>query len=84
MMSSPAPGDLAQEVRRLKASGKPRTFVVNVDEHHGWFSLTVPDIAGKSVNAESRRDIEPTARRAIAAALEVPPDYFDVLLKFSS
>jgi hypothetical protein len=73
---------LAARVRQAAAARKPMTLMVEVQEHSGSWSMSVPEIPGLQARAGRRQDIEPAARAAIVAALEVPYHYFDVHIRF--
>jgi hypothetical protein len=83
-MATPDLAALGEEVRRLRQAGTPKTFVVHVREHAGWFTLTIPEVADLTLEINKRRDIEPEARQRIASALEVPPYFFDLFFRFQN
>jgi hypothetical protein len=73
---------LAGRVRQAALARKPMTLQVEVREQSGSWSMRVPEITGVEARAGRRQDIEPAARAAIAAALEVPYHYFEVHIRF--
>jgi hypothetical protein len=83
-MATPGLAALGEEVRRLKKAGTPKTFVVHVREHAGWFALTIPEVADLTIEINKRRDIEPEARQRIASALEVLPHFFNLSFRFEN
>jgi hypothetical protein len=75
---------LARQVREDAAARSPTTFLVEVEEHGGYWVLSVPKIPGIRVRAGSRQEITPAATAAIAAALEVPHHFFALHFHFRS
>jgi hypothetical protein len=73
---------LARQVRLGAAAKNFPTFVIEVREHGGSWTLGVPDIPGVETRASRRQDIEPAARAAIAAALQVPYHFFKLHMRF--
>jgi hypothetical protein len=73
---------LERLVREGKAAGQRKTFVAKVDEAQGNWLITVPDIPGVQGRVGKRSEIESAARALIASALEVPPHFFDLHLRF--
>jgi hypothetical protein len=73
---------LARQVRQDAAARKRTTIVVEVRERSGYWMLGAPDIPGLEARATRRQDIEPAARAAVAAALQVPNYHFDLHMRF--
>jgi predicted RNase H-like HicB family nuclease len=73
---------LARQVRDDAAERNPTTFLVEVEEHGGFWTLSVPQIPGVRARADSRQEITPAATAAIAAALEVPRHFFELHFRF--
>ncbi len=75
-------GALARQVRQDAAAKNFTTFLVEVEEYGGSWTLSVPDIPGIRVQANKRQDITPAATAAIAVALEVPQHLFQLHFRF--
>jgi len=75
---------IARQVRQDAAAKNLTTFMVEVEEYGGFWTLTVPDIPGIRVRAYKRPDITPMATAAIATALEVPQHLFRLHFRFRS
>ena len=73
---------LEREVRERVAAGKRRTFLVHVQERHGGWTITVPDIPHLRAQGEKRQSLGPAAAELISAALSVPPSFFDLHFRF--
>ncbi|MBJ7599063.1 MAG: hypothetical protein JF922_13405 [Candidatus Dormibacteraeota bacterium] len=73
---------LARQVRMDAAGKRLTTIGVEVREHGGSWSLAVPELPGVDARATRRQDIEPAARAAIAAALQVPYHFFELHMRF--
>jgi hypothetical protein len=73
---------LARQVRLDAAAKKPTTISVEIREHSGSWTVAAPAIPGLEARATRRQDIEPAARAAVAAALQVPPYFFNLHLRF--
>jgi hypothetical protein len=73
---------LAGRVRQDAAARKRTTILVEVRERSGHWTIGSPEIPGLEARATRRQDIEPAARAAVAAALQVPNHYFDLHMRF--
>jgi hypothetical protein len=69
---------LAREVRESAAGGHRMTIEVSVLERHGWWRMNVSALPCIHTDANSRSEIEPAVRQAIATALQVPGHMFDL------
>lgn len=73
---------LARQVRKDAAARTPTTFLVEVEEHGGFWVLSVPQIPGVRARADNRQEITQAATAAVAAALEVPYHFFELHFRF--
>jgi predicted RNase H-like HicB family nuclease len=57
------------------------TYVVEVKRSGRWWAIEVPELRGVLSQARRLADVEPMARDAIAAVLDVSPRSFNVVLR---
>lgn len=58
-----------------------KTYAVDVRRSGRWWAIAVPDLRGVFSQARRLADVEPMARDAISAVLDVNPRSFDVVLR---
>jgi hypothetical protein len=58
-----------------------KTYAVDVRRSGRWWAIAVPELRGVFSQARRLADVEPMARGAIAAVLDVPPRSCDVVLR---
>ncbi|MGH2381389.1 MAG: type II toxin-antitoxin system HicB family antitoxin [Candidatus Limnocylindria bacterium] len=57
------------------------TYVVEIRRSGRWWAIDVPELRGVFSQARRLADVEPMARDAIAAVLDVSPRSFNVVLR---
>lgn len=57
------------------------TYVVDAQRSGRWWAISVPALKGVFSQARRLADVEPMARDAIAAVLDVPPRSFDLVVR---
>ena len=67
-----------QAARRMVSQGERPGYRLRIDQGPSGVTWSLVGLPGVTGTAPSYRDAPDVARAAIAAALEVPPDSFDV------
>jgi len=62
----------------MTTAAETKTYTVKAVRFGGWWAIDVPEIKGVHTQARKLDNVEAMARDAIAVALDIAPDAFDV------